>query len=59
MHEYREWLVSEESDLKTAKRLLDADEEFVRYIAHYAQQGAEKLLKAFLVFKKIGVRKDT
>jgi HEPN domain-containing protein len=50
MQEHERWLKIVEEDLKVAKMLLE--EEVFATVTYHCQQAAEKVLKAYLVFKK-------
>ena len=51
-----DWIKRAETDLRVAKKLLDAKEE-TWVIAYHAEQAIEKFLKAFLVYRDIRFRK--
>ena len=53
----QQWLKKAESDLKTAKILLDAEVDDYFPCAFHCQQAAEKFLKAYLVRQQIEFRK--
>lgn len=57
MQEHKEWLRFAEGDLKTAKILLNADYVVISAVCFHAQQCVEKVLKAYLVFKKKKAKK--
>lgn len=53
----QQWLKKAESDLKTAKILLDAESDDYFTCAFHSQQAAEKFLKAYLVRHQVEFRK--
>ena len=56
--EARRWISYAESDLKAARALLGSVEFFPRQICFFAQQGAEKAIKAILVFEDVNFPKN-
>lgn len=56
-NEIKKWLKRAESDLKTAKILIDSKDVITESICFHSQQAVEKYLKAFLVFHKKEFRK--
>jgi HEPN domain-containing protein len=52
------WLNYAEMDLRAAHALLDSDEFFPRQICFFAQQCAEKSIKAILVFEEVAFPKS-
>jgi len=51
------WLKKAESDLRTAKILLDAKDVVTESVCFHCQQAIEKYLKAFLADKDVRFRK--
>lgn len=49
--DYRQWLAFAERDMRAAKELEDAAEGHTEAVVYWAQQAAEKALKALLVFE--------
>lgn len=56
--EAKRWINYSETDLRAAHVLLDSEEFFPRQICFFAQQCAEKAIKAILVFEEINFRKN-
>jgi len=56
--EARRWMNFAETDLRAAHTLLDSEEFFLRQICFFAQQCAEKSLKAILVFEEVNFPKN-
>ena len=52
MDRYEEWLSVVQEDLKAANKLISGDDAIILPAAFFAQQSAEKALKAFLIYKK-------
>jgi HEPN domain-containing protein len=52
------WIEYSESDLRAADTLLESEEFFPRQICFFAQQGAEKAIKAILVFEEVSFPKN-
>lgn len=56
--EAKRWINYSESDLGAAHVLLESEEFFPRQICFFAQQCAEKAIKAILVFEEVNFRKN-
>ncbi len=54
---YEDWLKKSESDLTSAKVLKDNIPPILDTSVYHAQQCAEKILKAFLIFKRVSLKK--
>jgi HEPN domain-containing protein len=52
-----DWLKFSESDLRTAKLILQADEGLLSTALYHIQQCVEKSLKAYLLFKNVPIQK--
>jgi HEPN domain-containing protein len=57
-NEVKVWLNYAETDLRAAQALFDSDEFFPRQICFFAQQCAEKSIKAILVFEEVAFPKS-
>lgn len=53
----RSWLVKAERDLRSARRLADAEDSLLDTAAYHCQQAAEKGLKGFLLYHDIRFEK--
>lgn len=51
------WFIDAETDLRGAKALFDIGEAFYYMVTFHCQQSAEKAIKCYLAFKKIGFPK--
>ena len=58
LSEAKRWISYSETDLRAAHALLDSEEFFPRQICFFAQQCAEKAIKAILVFEEVSFRKN-
>ena len=56
--EAKRWISYSETDLRAAHALLDSEEFFPRQICFFAQQCAEKAIKAILVFEEVNFPKN-
>ena len=52
-----DWLQFAKNDLKAARALLVADEGLLSSVFYHIQQGIEKALKGYLLFKQVPIRK--
>ncbi len=52
------WMNYSESDLRAAHALLDSEEFFPRQVCFFAQQCAEKAIKAILVYEEVSFPKN-
>jgi HEPN domain-containing protein len=58
MQEHKTWLTFAEGDLRTVKLILHSEDDLViGNILYLSQQCVEKSLKAYLIYKKQGIRK--
>lgn len=52
-----DWLRFAEYDLRTAKLIIDTDQDLIPTALYHVQQCAEKALKGYLLFKNIPIKK--
>jgi HEPN domain-containing protein len=52
-----QWLIDAETDLRGAKALFDAGEQFFYMVTFHCQQSAEKAIKCYMTYNKIAFPK--